>query len=37
MSDKMQVDWKDYITGDPDVLYGKPYIKGTNMQGKVVM
>ena len=37
MSDKMQVDWKDYITGDPDVLYGKPYIKGTNIPVSLVL
>lgn len=37
MSDKMQVDWKNYIISDPNVLDGKPYIKGTNIPVSLVL
>ncbi|MCP4689317.1 MAG: DUF433 domain-containing protein [Desulfobacterales bacterium] len=28
----MQVDWKNYIVSTPNVLHGKPRLKGTNIR-----
>ena len=33
----MQVNWKDHITGTPDVLRGKPRIKGTRIPISLIL
>jgi uncharacterized protein (DUF433 family) len=33
----MQVDWRDYIHADPDILAGKPVIKGTRIAVEFVL
>ena len=33
----MQVNWKDRITGTPDVLRGKPRIKGTRIPISLIL
>ncbi|MBI3600365.1 MAG: DUF433 domain-containing protein [Nitrospinae bacterium] len=33
----MQVDWRDYIVSTPDVLRGKPRIKGTRIPVSLVL
>ena len=35
--DKMQVNWKDYIVSTPDVLRGKPRIKGTRIAVSLIL
>jgi uncharacterized protein (DUF433 family) len=31
------IDWKDHITGQPDVMFGKPVIKGTRIPVGLVL
>ncbi len=33
----MPVEWKDYITSDPEILRGKPRIKGTRIPVTLVL
>ena len=33
----MPVDWKEYITSDPDILHGKPRLKGTRIPVSLVL
>jgi len=33
----MQVDWEDYIVSTPDVLRGKPRIKGTRIPVSLIL
>jgi len=33
----MQVDWKNYIESSPDVLRGKPRIKGTRIPVSIIL
>ena len=33
----MPVDWKEYITSDPDILHGKPRLKGTRIAVSLVL
>ncbi len=33
----MPVEWKDYITSDPEILRGKPRIKGTRIPATLVL
>lgn len=33
----MQVDWRDYIVSTPDVLRGKPRIKGTRIPVSLIL
>ncbi|MDJ0736791.1 MAG: DUF433 domain-containing protein [Nostocaceae cyanobacterium] len=33
----MPVDWRDYITSTPDILRGKPRIKGTRISVSLVL
>ncbi len=33
----MPVDWKDYIASDPDILRGKPRLKGTRIPVSLVL
>ena len=33
----MQTDWRDYIVSTPDVLKGKPRIKGTRIQVSLIL
>ncbi len=33
----MPVEWKDYITSDPEILRGKPRIKGTRISVSLVL
>lgn len=33
----MPVNWKDYITSDPEILRGKPRIKGTRIPVSLVL
>lgn len=33
----MQAGWKDYITSDPEVLRGKPRLKGTRIPVSLVL
>ena len=33
----MQTDWKDYIVSTPDVLKGKPRIKGTRIPVSLIL
>lgn len=33
----MQVDWRDHITSTPDVLRGKPRIKGTRIPVSLIL
>jgi uncharacterized protein (DUF433 family) len=35
--DKMQVGWRDYIASMPDVLQGKPRIKGTRIPVSLIL
>jgi uncharacterized protein (DUF433 family) len=35
--DKMQVDWKNHIVSTPDVLRGKPRIKGTRIPVSLIL
>jgi uncharacterized protein (DUF433 family) len=35
--DNMPVDWRDYIVSTPDVLRGKPRIKGTRIPVSLVL
>jgi len=34
---KMRVDWKDYIVSTPDVIRGKPRIKGTRIPVSLIL
>ncbi len=34
---KMPVEWKDYITSDPEILRGKPRLKGTRIPVSLVL
>jgi len=31
------IDWKDHITGSPEVLYGKPVIRGTRIPVDLIL
>jgi len=31
------IDWKEYITTDPEIMYGKPVIKGTRIPVDLVL
>jgi uncharacterized protein (DUF433 family) len=33
----MPVEWKDYITSDPEILHGKPRLKGTRISVSLVL
>ncbi len=33
----MQVNWKDYIVSTPDVLHGKPRLKGTRVPVSLIL
>jgi hypothetical protein len=33
----MAVDWKDYIVSDPEILRGKPCVKGTRIPVSLVL
>jgi len=33
----MQVNWRDYIVSTPDVLRGKPHIKGTRIPVSLIL
>ncbi len=33
----MQIDWRDYIVSTPDVLRGKPRIKGTRIPVSLIL
>lgn len=33
----MPVDWKNYVTSDPDILRGKPRLKGTRIPVGLVL
>ncbi len=33
----MQIDWRDYIVSTPDVLHGKPRIKGTRIPVSLIL
>ncbi len=33
----MPVDWKDYVVSDPEVLQGKPHLKGTRIPVSLVL
>lgn len=33
----MSVDWKDYIASDPEILRGKPRLKGTRIPVSLVL
>lgn len=33
----MPVEWKDYITSDPEILRGKPRLKGTRIPVSLVL
>lgn len=33
----MPVDWKDYITSDPEIIRGKPRLKGTRIPASLVL
>lgn len=33
----MAVDWKDYIVSDPEILRGKPCLKGTRIPAGLVL
>jgi uncharacterized protein (DUF433 family) len=33
----MPVDWKDFIVSTPDVLKGKPHVKGTRIPASLVL
>lgn len=33
----MPVDWKEYITSDPEILHGKPRLKGTRIPVSLVL
>ena len=35
--DKMQVDWKNHVVSTPDVLRGKPRIKGTRIPVSLIL
>jgi len=35
--DNMQIDWRDYIVSTPDVLRGKPRIKGTRIPVSLIL
>ena len=34
---KMPVEWKDYITSDPEILRGKPRLRGTRIPVSLVL
>lgn len=31
------INWRDYITSDPDILFGKPVIKGTRVPVHLIL
>jgi len=33
----MPVDWRDYVVSDPEVLQGKPHLKGTRIPVSLVL
>jgi uncharacterized protein (DUF433 family) len=33
----MPVEWKDYITSDPEILRGKPRLKGTRIPASLIL
>ena len=33
----MPVEWKNYIAGDPEILHGKPRLKGTRIPASLVL
>ncbi|HMD98615.1 MAG TPA: DUF433 domain-containing protein [Terriglobia bacterium] len=33
----MPVDWKDHIASDPEILHGKPRIKGTRIPASLIL
>jgi hypothetical protein len=35
--DKMKVNWKDHIVSTPDVIRGKPRIKGTRIPASLIL
>ena len=35
--EEVQMDWRDRITSDPDILLGKPVIKGTRISVELIL
>ena len=33
----MPVEWKEYITSDPEILHGKPPLKGTRIPASLIL
>ena len=33
----MPVEWKEYITSDPEILHGKPRLKGTRIPASLIL
>jgi uncharacterized protein (DUF433 family) len=33
----MPVDWKDYIASDPEILRGRPRLKGTRIPASLIL
>jgi uncharacterized protein (DUF433 family) len=33
----MPVEWKEYITSDPEILHGKPRLKGTRISVSLIL
>jgi uncharacterized protein (DUF433 family) len=33
----MPIEWKEYITSDPEILHGKPRLKGTRIPASLIL